>query len=133
MQVTSSTQTGASAPAVTPRPSADTVASKETLPSSPPSSTKVTLSDAAKKHYETKDSASEASDDRPSLSRSKSAVSEQTEAKSSNPVKSMVYGALNLQPPSEEAKNPDKAYTAGKWVGAVGTVIGIATLLLRFI
>jgi hypothetical protein len=136
MQITSSTQTGAAAPASPSRPAVDNAKPNDSTQSPPPSSAKVTISnEAKKKHYETKDSASESADpasDQPQLSRNKSAVpSGETEKPS--PVKSLVYGALNLPPPEEAAKNPDKAYSAGKWLGAVGTVIGVATLLLRFI
>ena len=137
MQITSSTQTGASTPASASRPAVDTAKPSDSPAAAPPSSTKVTLSsEAKKKHYETKDSASAsaaAASDQPQLSRNKSAIPSGDTEKSTSAVKSLVYGALNLPPPEEAAKNPDKAYSAGKWVGAVGTIIGVATLLLRFI
>lgn len=139
MQITSSTQTGASAPTSPSRPSVDTAKPSDSTQAAPPSSAKVTISnEAKKKHYETRDSASsgsetDAASDQPRLSRNKSAIPTGDEKKSTSAVKSLVYGALNLPPPEEQAKNSDKAYSAGKWVGAVGTVIGIATLLLRFI
>ena len=141
MQITSSTQTGASAPTSPSRPSVDTATAKpsDSPQAAPPSSAKVTLSEEAKKkHYETRDSTSVGADtnaatDQPQLSRNKSAMPSGDTEKSTSAVKSLVYGALNLPPPDEQAKNADKAYSAGKWVGAVGTVIGIATLLLRFI
>ena len=137
MQITSSTQTGAAAPASPSRPAVDTAKPNDSTQAPPPSSAKVTISnEAKKKHYETKDSASESADtasDKPQLNRNKSATPSGDTEKSPSAVKSLVYGVLNLPPPEEAAKNPDKAYSAGKWLGAVGTVIGVATLLLRFI
>lgn len=137
MQITSSTQTGATAAASPSRPAADTAKPSDSKQATPPSSTKVTLSnEAKKKHYETKDAAAEAADtasDQPQLSRNKSAIPSVDSEKPTSAVKSLVYGALNLPPPEEAAKSQDKAYSAGKWLGAVGTVIGVATLLLRFI
>lgn len=137
MQITSSTQTGASAPTAPSRPAVDTAKPSDSAQGAPPSSAKVSISnEAKKKHYETKDSASanaDAASDQPQLNRNKSATPSGDTPKSTSAVKSLVYGALNLPPPEEAAKNQDQAYSAGKWVGAIGTVIGVATLLLRFI
>jgi hypothetical protein len=102
----------------------------------PASSTKVTLSDSAKKLQAEDGKAMDKSDDKTNVAATSAmAKSAETEKAAEKPsaMKSLAYGALGLPSPEEAAKTTDKAYSTGKWIAAVGTVGGLLAMIARFI
>ncbi|WP_429499771.1 hypothetical protein ACQUFY_19075 [Robbsia andropogonis] len=112
-------------------------ASKNDSAAAPASSTKVTLSESARQlQAEDSKKADKTDTSRPEVAptsaMAKSADAEKTAEKPS-PIKSLTYGALGLPSPEEQAKNTNKAYSAGKWIAALGTIGGIIAMIARFV
>lgn len=137
MQVTSST----SSPAVVANASAnaDAVAGKQAdtiANTAPESSTKVTLSDEGlQRSAQDAAGASSKSDASPSGVATDSANSASTSDATSDTasqLKSVTYGVLGLPDPTKP--QPDnKAFGIGKGIAAIGTVVSVIMLALKFL
>ncbi|WP_321818578.1 MULTISPECIES: hypothetical protein [unclassified Paraburkholderia] len=126
MQVTTSTSGAAAATPATPNAtvSAATVKKDKETGTTPESSTKVTLSDEGLQK-----SAQASADD----ASSSGGVTDSTSAADSpSSLKSVTYGVLGLPDPSKPKPN-NTAFGIGKAIAAVGTVVSIITLALKFL
>ncbi|WP_321840024.1 hypothetical protein [Paraburkholderia bannensis] len=127
MQVTSSTSTAAM-PASTPVTASagkqpDNNASKQ-----PESSTKVTLSDEGLQ----KSAQSDAANSTDATGTKDSADSAGTTDTASS-LKSVTYGVLGLPDPTKPQPTDNKAFGLGKGIAAIGTVVSVVMLALKFL
>jgi hypothetical protein len=124
MQVTSST----SSPAVVANASVNALADKQqdsSASTTPESSTKVTLSDEGLQ----KSAQDSASGDATKADTSGTA---DTTSDTASQLKSVTYGVLGLPDPTKP--QPDnKAFGIGKGIAAIGTVVSVIMLALKFL
>jgi hypothetical protein len=125
MQVTSST----SSPAVVANASVNALADKQqdsSASTTPESSTKVTLSDEGLQ----KSAQDAASGDTASSTDASSTTD--TTSDTASQLKSVTYGVLGLPDPTKP--QPDnKAFGIGKGIAAIGTVVSVIMLALKFL
>lgn len=132
MQVTSST----SSPATVANASVNALASKQpdaSTSTKPESSTKVTLSDEGLQKS-AQDAASGSSQKDASVSADATSSTNTSDATTdaASSLKSVTYGVLGLPDPTKP--QPDnKAFGIGKGIAAIGTVVSVIMLALRFL
>lgn len=94
----------------------------------PESSTKVTLSDEGLQK-----SAQSNAADAASATHTKDSADSASTADTASSLKSVTYGVLGLPDPTKPQPTDNKAFGLGKGIAAIGTVVSVVMLALKFL
>ncbi|WP_321887691.1 hypothetical protein [Paraburkholderia bannensis] len=130
MQVTSSTSTAAM-PASTPVTASAGKQPDNNANKQPESSTKVTLSDEGLQKSAQSDAAN--STDAPDATGTKDPADSAGTTDTASSLKSVTYGVLGLPDPTKPQPTDNKAFGLGKGIAAIGTVVSVVMLALKFL
>lgn len=97
----------------------------------PESSTKVTLSDEGLQKSAQSDAAN--STDAPDVTGTKDSADSASTADTASSLKSVTYGVLGLPDPTKPQPTDNKAFGLGKGIAAIGTVVSVVMLALKFL